>query len=292
MKALTFLARRFVAGETAPEAVAAGQKLQARGIKATFDLLGEDVLDRDAARRTAEAQQGAAAPDPERGRAEHLDQARRRWARRSRATSASRTPPPSSRRRARWAASCASTWRARRPPTRPSTSSTSCGRGSTTWGSCSRPTCTAPTDDVKEAVRARRPGAPVQGRLPRARRRSRVRRWTTSARASGPARASCWTRAATRPSPPTTRASSRTCCRFTPRSEDRRLPLRVPDALRAPRPERWDELVAAGPERAHLRALRHALDPLLLRGACASGRRTCSSCSGTSLADSLRRRRR
>jgi proline dehydrogenase len=55
VRALTFLARRFVAGETAPEAVAAGRKLQARGIKATFDLLGEDVLDQEAARRTAEA---------------------------------------------------------------------------------------------------------------------------------------------------------------------------------------------------------------------------------------------
>jgi proline dehydrogenase len=55
VKALTFLARRFVAGETASDAVAAGRKLQARGIKATFDLLGEDVLDREAARRTAEA---------------------------------------------------------------------------------------------------------------------------------------------------------------------------------------------------------------------------------------------
>ena len=55
MKALTFLARRFVAGETASEAVAVGRKLQARGVRATFDLLGEDVLDREAARRTAEA---------------------------------------------------------------------------------------------------------------------------------------------------------------------------------------------------------------------------------------------
>ena len=55
MKALTFLARRFVAGETAAEAVAAGRALQGRGIKATFDLLGEDVLDREAASRTAEA---------------------------------------------------------------------------------------------------------------------------------------------------------------------------------------------------------------------------------------------
>jgi proline dehydrogenase len=55
VKALTFLARRFVAGETAPEAVAVGRTLQARGIRATFDLLGEDVLDREAAKRTAEA---------------------------------------------------------------------------------------------------------------------------------------------------------------------------------------------------------------------------------------------
>jgi proline dehydrogenase len=49
------LARRFVAGETAEEAVAAGRRLHDRGIKATFDLLGEDVLDEDAARRSAEA---------------------------------------------------------------------------------------------------------------------------------------------------------------------------------------------------------------------------------------------
>jgi len=55
VKALAFLARRFVAGETAPEAVAAGARLKARGILATFDLLGEDVLDQAAARRAAEA---------------------------------------------------------------------------------------------------------------------------------------------------------------------------------------------------------------------------------------------
>jgi len=54
LRALTFLARRFVAGETAADAVAAGRRLHARGIKATFDLLGEDVLDRDAAKRCAE----------------------------------------------------------------------------------------------------------------------------------------------------------------------------------------------------------------------------------------------
>ena len=49
------LARRFVAGETADDAIAAGRRLHERGINATFDLLGEDVLDQDAARRSAEA---------------------------------------------------------------------------------------------------------------------------------------------------------------------------------------------------------------------------------------------
>jgi proline dehydrogenase len=49
------LARRFVAGETAEDAIAAGRRLHERGIKATFDLLGEDVLDEEAARRSAEA---------------------------------------------------------------------------------------------------------------------------------------------------------------------------------------------------------------------------------------------
>lgn len=51
----TFLARRFVAGERPQEAVAAGQKLHARGITSTFDLLGEDVFDKAAARRLTEA---------------------------------------------------------------------------------------------------------------------------------------------------------------------------------------------------------------------------------------------
>jgi proline dehydrogenase len=55
LKAFTFLARRFVAGETVESAIAAGQRLSEKGIKATFDLLGEDVLDREAARRCAEA---------------------------------------------------------------------------------------------------------------------------------------------------------------------------------------------------------------------------------------------
>jgi proline dehydrogenase len=48
------LARRFVAGERAEDAVAVGRALHARGINSTFDLLGEDVLDREAAQRCAE----------------------------------------------------------------------------------------------------------------------------------------------------------------------------------------------------------------------------------------------
>ena len=55
MKALAFLARRFVAGETADGAIAAGRRLAAKGIRSTFDLLGEDVLDQAAARRFADA---------------------------------------------------------------------------------------------------------------------------------------------------------------------------------------------------------------------------------------------
>ena len=55
MRPPSILARRFVAGETADSAIAAGIALHARGINSTFDLLGEDVLDRDAAVRAAEA---------------------------------------------------------------------------------------------------------------------------------------------------------------------------------------------------------------------------------------------
>jgi proline dehydrogenase len=49
------LARRFVAGPGPESAIVAGQKLHARGIRATFDLLGEDVLDREAALRSVQA---------------------------------------------------------------------------------------------------------------------------------------------------------------------------------------------------------------------------------------------
>jgi proline dehydrogenase len=55
MNPLTILARRFVAGERPQSAVRAGERLLAKGIKATFDKLGEDVLDAEAARRATDA---------------------------------------------------------------------------------------------------------------------------------------------------------------------------------------------------------------------------------------------
>ena len=55
MKALTFLAKRFVAGEESSEAVAVGKRLQSKGIRATFDKLGEDVHDPAAAERASGA---------------------------------------------------------------------------------------------------------------------------------------------------------------------------------------------------------------------------------------------
>ena len=55
MGAMGFLARRFVAGERAEDAIRVGEALGARGIRATFDLLGEDVHSEDTARRSARA---------------------------------------------------------------------------------------------------------------------------------------------------------------------------------------------------------------------------------------------
>jgi proline dehydrogenase len=46
-----FLARRFVAGEDIASAIAAVRRLNEQGMSATLDFLGEDVLERDAARR-------------------------------------------------------------------------------------------------------------------------------------------------------------------------------------------------------------------------------------------------
>lgn len=47
-----FLARRFVAGETIDSAIAAVRNLNAQGMCASLDFLGEDVLEREAAVRT------------------------------------------------------------------------------------------------------------------------------------------------------------------------------------------------------------------------------------------------
>jgi proline dehydrogenase len=55
LRAVTFLARRFVAGDTPADAIAVGRALASRSICATFDLLGEDVDDEAAARRSAAA---------------------------------------------------------------------------------------------------------------------------------------------------------------------------------------------------------------------------------------------
>jgi proline dehydrogenase len=55
MNPLTVFARRFVAGERPQDAVRVGERLLSKGIKATFDKLGEDVLDAQAARRATDA---------------------------------------------------------------------------------------------------------------------------------------------------------------------------------------------------------------------------------------------
>ena len=49
-----FLARRFIAGEEIGSAIAAVRRLNAEGMSATLDFLGEDVLERDAALRQRE----------------------------------------------------------------------------------------------------------------------------------------------------------------------------------------------------------------------------------------------
>ena len=55
MNPLTIFARRFVAGEQPQDAVRVGERLHAKGIKATFDKLGEDVNDQAAAARATQA---------------------------------------------------------------------------------------------------------------------------------------------------------------------------------------------------------------------------------------------
>jgi proline dehydrogenase len=55
MNPLTIFASRFVAGERPQDAIRVGERLHAKGIKATFDKLGEDVHDAAAAKRATEA---------------------------------------------------------------------------------------------------------------------------------------------------------------------------------------------------------------------------------------------
>ena len=54
MKALTFMARRFVAGDTASEAMNVVRALNAQGLTATLDFLGEDCLNEGQASAAAE----------------------------------------------------------------------------------------------------------------------------------------------------------------------------------------------------------------------------------------------
>ncbi len=55
MNPLVVFVRRFVAGERPQDAVRVGERLQAKGIRATFDKLGEDVRNAQAARRATDA---------------------------------------------------------------------------------------------------------------------------------------------------------------------------------------------------------------------------------------------
>ena len=55
MQPPAILARRVVAGAAPEDAIRAGVELKSRGINSTFDLLGEDVFEKPAAERTAQA---------------------------------------------------------------------------------------------------------------------------------------------------------------------------------------------------------------------------------------------
>ncbi len=54
MRFLTFMARRFVAGDTADQAMAAVKQLNDSGMSATLDILGENVSSQEMAIRTAD----------------------------------------------------------------------------------------------------------------------------------------------------------------------------------------------------------------------------------------------
>ena len=54
MKLLTFLARRFIAGESVDDAIKAVKQLNGTGMSATLDILGENVSSQEMAIRTAD----------------------------------------------------------------------------------------------------------------------------------------------------------------------------------------------------------------------------------------------
>src|SRR5688572_223313 len=54
MRTLTFMARRFVAGDTLDEALVQVRRLNAQGLKATLDFLGEETHSPDQARLAAD----------------------------------------------------------------------------------------------------------------------------------------------------------------------------------------------------------------------------------------------
>ncbi len=55
MRLLTFLARRFIAGDTVENAISAVKNLNASGMTATLDILGENVKNQEQAIRTADS---------------------------------------------------------------------------------------------------------------------------------------------------------------------------------------------------------------------------------------------
>ena len=134
-------------------------------------------------------------------------------------------------------------------------------------------------DDVKEAIAPRRPRAPLQGRLQGAARDRAARTWTTSARAT----ASCAHLLLDKGNYPAIATHDESLVQdvlgYAREPEDPARPLRVPDALRpAPAP-----LGRAGGGRATTCASTCPTGRTGSRtstGACASARRTSSSCCG------------
>ena len=251
-------------GRDAGAAIAAGRQLHARGIRATFDLLGEDVLDREAARRTAEANKDllrAIPAEVERNISIKLSIA---GPRHLRGLLPGATWRPSSTPRARSAASCASTWRARSTRSAPSTSSARLRKSYDNVGIVLQAYLHRTEDDVKEAVAPRRPRAPLQGRLQGAGRASpgpgHGRHPRELPRA---APTCCWT-TGNYPAIATHDESLIQDALVYARKQTIPAARFEFQMLYGLRPRRWDELVRGRAQHAHLRALRHPLVPVLL----------------------------